>query len=101
MRKIIIHSFIFILVMMNLPFVNLTAQQTDAIKQQAETQLQTMSPDEIDAKIKSYGMTRAEAEAKAKEIESAITVREGMINKQSNPIAKTLSYPIKKRASGF
>ena len=46
-------------------------------------------------------ITSEEAEAKAKELESAITSREGTILKQSNPIAKTLSYPIAKRASGF
>jgi ribosomal protein S6 len=51
--------------------------------------------------IVSPEITSEEAEAKAKEIESAIKSREGMILKQSNPIAKTLSYPIKKRASGF
>lgn len=42
-----------------------------------------------------------EAEAKAKEIETLIQNKEGLILKQSNPTAKTLSYPIKKRASGF
>lgn len=46
-------------------------------------------------------MTSEEAEAKAKEIESSITSKDGSISRQSNPIAKTLSYPIKKRASGF
>jgi len=40
-------------------------------------------------------------EAQAKEIESIIQSKEGNILKQSNPVAKTLSYPIKKRASGF
>ncbi|MFA6438807.1 MAG: SLBB domain-containing protein [Bacteriovoracaceae bacterium] len=38
------------------------------IKQQAETQLQTMTPQEIDAKIKESGMTQSEAQAKAKEL---------------------------------
>jgi ribosomal protein S6 len=51
--------------------------------------------------IVSPEITSEEAEAKAKEVESAIKNREGVILKQSNPIAKTLSYPIKKRASGF
>ena len=46
-------------------------------------------------------ITSEEAGAKAKEIESVIKSKEGTILKQSNPIAKTLSYPIKKRASGF
>ena len=51
--------------------------------------------------IVSPEITSEEAGAKAKEIESAIQSKEGMILKQSNPIAKTLSYPIEKRASGF
>lgn len=51
--------------------------------------------------IVSPEMTSEEAEAKAKEIESAIQSREGVILKQSNPVAKTLAYPIAKRASGF
>lgn len=51
--------------------------------------------------IVSPEITSEEAEAKAKEIESAVQSKEGTILRQSNPIAKTLSYPIKKRASGF
>ncbi|MCX6723975.1 MAG: 30S ribosomal protein S6 [Candidatus Staskawiczbacteria bacterium] len=46
-------------------------------------------------------ITSEEVGAKAKEIESAISSREGTILKQLNPLAKTLSYPIKKHASGF
>jgi len=46
-------------------------------------------------------ITSEEAEAEAKELESAISSKEGMVLKQSNPIAKALSYPIKKHASGF
>jgi len=42
-----------------------------------------------------------EAEAKAREIESLIQAKEGVILAQSNPSAKALSYPIKGRASGF
>ena len=42
-----------------------------------------------------------EVEAKAKEIESAIQSREGVILKQQNPAPKTLAFPIGKRASGF
>ncbi|MEI7424560.1 MAG: 30S ribosomal protein S6 [Candidatus Staskawiczbacteria bacterium] len=42
-----------------------------------------------------------EAEAKGKEIEAAITSREGTVLKQTNPVAKTFSYPIGKKASGF
>jgi polysaccharide biosynthesis/export protein len=43
------------------------AQEKAQIKEQAESQLQKMSPEEIDARIKQLGLTRAEAEAKAKE----------------------------------
>jgi hypothetical protein len=41
----------------------LIAQTKGEIKQQAETQLGKMTPEQIDAKIKQYGMTRAEAKA--------------------------------------
>jgi small subunit ribosomal protein S6 len=46
-------------------------------------------------------ITSEEAEAKAKELESKIQSSDGLILKQTSPIAKTLAYPIKKRASGF
>lgn len=46
-------------------------------------------------------ITSEEAEAFSKELESLVQSKEGTILKQSNPIAKTLSYPIKKFASGF
>ena len=51
--------------------------------------------------IVSPEITLDEAESKAREIESIIQNKEGTILKQSDPIAKTLSYPIKKHASGF
>ena len=51
--------------------------------------------------IVSPEITSEEAQAKAKEIESAISAREGVLLRQSDPIAKTLAYPISKRASGF
>ena len=51
--------------------------------------------------IVSPEVTGEEAETKAKEIESAIQSKEGVILKQSNPIAKTLAFPIGRRASGF
>ena len=51
--------------------------------------------------IVSPELSSEEVEAKSKEIEAAITSREGTIVKQSSPAAKTLSYPIKKFASGF
>ncbi len=45
-----------------------SAQHTrEQVKAQAEKQLSTMTPEEIDAKLQEYGMTREEAEAKAEE----------------------------------
>jgi len=41
------------------------------------------------------------AEAKAKEFEALAQKEEGIIIKHSNPVARTLPYPIKKHASGF
>ena len=43
-------------------------QTREAVKQQAETQLKQMTPEQIDARIKEYGMTREQAEAKAQEL---------------------------------
>jgi ribosomal protein S6 len=51
--------------------------------------------------IVSPEITSEEAQAKAKELESAILAKEGTVLKQSAPVAKTLSYPVGKRASGF
>jgi len=51
--------------------------------------------------IVSPELSSEEVETKSKEIEAAITSREGIIAKQTSPAAKTLSYPIKKFASGF
>ena len=45
--------------------------------------------------------TSEEASAKENEIISAIQSREGVILKQLNPVAKTLAFPVGKRASGF
>ena len=51
--------------------------------------------------IVSPELTTEEAESFAKEINSFIQGKEGAVLRQTNPIAKTLSYPIKKHASGF
>ena len=51
--------------------------------------------------VVSSEITLEEAEAKAKELESAIQKEEGTILKHSNPVAKMLSYPIKGLSSGF
>lgn len=45
--------------------------------------------------------TLEQAETFFNEIESFIQSKEGVLLKQINPIARTLSYPIKKHASGF
>lgn len=42
-----------------------------------------------------------EAEAKSKEIESAIQGNEGVVVSKTSPVAKALAQPIKNRASGF
>ena len=49
-------------------YQHIHAQAKAEIKQQAESQLGQMTPDEIDAKIKQYGLTREQADAKAKEL---------------------------------
>lgn len=46
-------------------------------------------------------LTIEEAEAKAKELESLIQEKEGVILKSEKPAPKTLSYQIKKFGSGF
>lgn len=46
-------------------------------------------------------ITSEEAGIKAKELEKEIQSNDGLILKQTSPVAKTLAYPIKKRASGF
>ncbi len=51
--------------------------------------------------ILSPEVSSEEAGAKAKEFEAAVQSNEGTVVKQSSPIATTLSYPIKKRASGL
>ncbi len=43
------------------------SQDRGAVREKAEKELQKLTPEQIDAKIKETGMTRAEAEAKAKE----------------------------------
>jgi len=42
-----------------------------------------------------------EVEAFAKSLESFVQSKEGSVAKQTNPVAKTLAYPIQKTASGF
>jgi polysaccharide biosynthesis/export protein len=59
---------ILMLLMMGSPAAKLIAQQpTSAQVQEAQQQLQTMTPDQIDAKLKEMGITRDQAEQKAKE----------------------------------
>lgn len=51
--------------------------------------------------IISSEITSEEAGAKAKDINSSIESEEGVILRSDSPIAKTLSYPIKKMGSGY
>ncbi|MDP3882459.1 MAG: 30S ribosomal protein S6 [Candidatus Staskawiczbacteria bacterium] len=46
-------------------------------------------------------ITSKEAEDKSKELETLIQGKEGVIIKHASPTAKTLAYPIGKKASGF
>jgi ribosomal protein S6 len=46
-------------------------------------------------------ITLEEAEGEAKKTESLIQQKEGVIIKQTSPVAKTLAYAIKKQRSGF
>ena len=58
----------------------LSAQTKQQLTQQAAAQLSTMTPEQIDAKIKEYGMTRAEAEASAlaaRRAENVATIAQG------------------------
>src|SRR5512135_1611325 len=43
-------------------------QTREELKQQAQQALQTMTPDQIDAKLKEMGISRTEAEARAKDL---------------------------------
>ena len=51
--------------------------------------------------IISSEITNEEAEAAAKEVNSFIENKEGIILRSEKPVAKTLSYPIKKFGSGY
>ncbi|MBW7887807.1 MAG: SLBB domain-containing protein [Bacteroidetes bacterium] len=65
MKKIIF--FVAVVTVLNY-FNHVIAQSKAVLKAEAESQLQTMSPDQIDAAIKQYGLTRSEAESKAQEL---------------------------------
>lgn len=59
-----------------------------------------MKPYELTYIISSE-ITAEEAEAEAKNIESLIQDKEGIILKSEKPSPRTLAYPIKKQCSGF
>src|SRR3989344_6081323 len=59
-----------------------------------------MKPYELTYIISSE-ITSEESEAVAKNIESLIQEKEGVILKSEKPSPRTLAYPIKKQASGF
>jgi protein involved in polysaccharide export with SLBB domain len=64
MKKVIIFNFLILASFLSIVF----AQQKEILKQQAESQLQQMTPEQIDKKIKELGLTRVQAEARAKEL---------------------------------
>ncbi len=68
-QKIYKHvSVIIILIAVCFPSAYVSSQQLSSSQiEEAKRQLKTMSPDEIDAKLKSLGISREEAERKAKE----------------------------------
>ncbi len=61
------HTSLVIIFLLLVISVCIIAQDKAQVKQEAETKLKTMSPVEIDAKIKEAGMTREQATQKAKE----------------------------------
>jgi polysaccharide biosynthesis/export protein len=65
MKQLFLIFFVFFFIAYLILPTCMHAQQKESIKQQAEMQLQQMTPQQIDAKLKELGMTRAEAEAKA------------------------------------
>jgi len=65
-RNYILFALLFCCLPATSQYLKLQAQ-TQAQVQKAEAALQTMTPDQIDAKIKEMGMTREQAEVKAKE----------------------------------
>jgi polysaccharide biosynthesis/export protein len=81
----------------------LTTAQTQAQVQEAKAKLSTMTPDEIEAAIRRYGMTRDEAEARAKavgiDLESYLKSRSAepaqapstQVNIQLSPTTQTAS----------
>ena len=62
------HSFLFFFAYCLLPFAFLSGQTKEQVKAQADSALQTMTPEQVDAKIRESGMSRTEAETKAKSL---------------------------------
>ncbi len=73
---------------------NIGAQTKDQIKSQAESQLQQMTPDQIDAKIKEYGMTREQAEIRAQSlgIDLSTYIQRRGIYASPNPMLRTNDF---------
>ena len=65
MKRLFLIFALLFLISFLIPLKSINAQQQEVIKQQAETQLQNSTPDQLKAKIKELGMTDSEAEAKA------------------------------------
>ncbi|HLP17294.1 MAG TPA: SLBB domain-containing protein [Bacteroidota bacterium] len=66
------------------------AQERAEVKEKAEKELQKMTSEQVDAKIKEAGMTRAEAEAKAKEY--GINLEQYLSSKGPTQVQTQLQY---------
>jgi protein involved in polysaccharide export with SLBB domain len=62
------YTIVLLLLLLAVPGISTFAQTRENLRQQAEGQLQQMTPEQIEAKIKEYGLTREQAEAKAREL---------------------------------
>jgi len=89
MKRFFLFLFLFFFVFQSTLFTCVMAQQKEAIKQQAETQLQHSTPDQVKAKIKELGMTEKEAEAKANalgiDLQKYLEIQEGKQEAQPPP----------------
>lgn len=97
-------SFVGCLFMLSVLLAPLSAQTKEAAKQQAESQLKQMTPQQIDAKIKEYGMTRQDAEAKAKalgiDLNAYLQQRAAAVPAQEPPAATPGQQPAAPPAEG-
>ena len=65
MKQLILSFALLLFISFLIPIKSINAQQQEAIKQQADAQLQNSTPDQVKTKINDLGMTDTEAVAKA------------------------------------